>query len=373
MKTIEKNDRISKKQILSYFSLLAKVLTLLLGFWGVQVQGGELRYRYVSLGQIEVPPNISFYDLFLLNDQGRVYGNAFECADIDCNFQNVYVASLINGRLALSAEANFFASSVNKQGTIGGGKLIDTENFITQAAVTRSGNIELIPPIQPDEFFAQVAAINDRGVGLVSSFGGDSFTEALALYDKGQTFPVNLDPALSENRNYHINNKNIISGYGRINGANFRGFRFNPATGVTTILNPLPSEPHSWVMDIDNSGNVLGYSFNFNSIERIGVWDKNAIFKTYFVEGIPEFPTISNNLLFNDENLIVITDVRSPPAESGFSYVIPKPGVRINLAELIVNLPIDHSKKFVVLDMNNRGDMLSTDQQGFVLLKRIED
>ncbi len=79
-------------------------------------------------------------------------------------------------------------------------------------------------------------------------------------------------------------------------------------------------------MDLNDKGDVLGYSFFFGGTERIGVWDKTGQFKTYFVEGTPEFPTISNNLLFNDEGLIVITAVSAQEAEKGLSYVVQKPG-----------------------------------------------
>src|SRR5881392_1789756 len=58
--------------------------------------------------------------------------------------------------------------------------------------------------------------------------------------------------------------------------------------------------------------------------ERVGVWDRNGDFKTYFDETIS-----SDALLFNDNNLIVIT-----LAPGNNSYLVPKPGVRLNLADL---------------------------------------
>lgn len=367
----QKNSPLTRGTNVELCRFLAWMLTSMIVIWGGQVQAGELRYRYVSLNQIAVPPNVSFYELFLLNDQGRIYGNAFECADVDCTFLNVYVVSLEGGKLVLGAEANFYASSVNKQGTIGGGK-VDPQSFITQAAVARQDKIDLVPPIQPDEFFAELSAINDRGVGIVNSFAGETFTQALALYKRGESIPLTIDEAISGLDRLRINNQNLVSGRGQVEGQQ-RGFRFNPATRETVLLEPLSTEPHSWAMDINSSGNVLGYSFKFSGIERIGVWDKDAKFNTYFVEGTPEFPTISNNLLFNDSNLIVITRVSSPQSERNFTYLVTKPGKRVNLADLVENLPTGHSREFAINDINNRGDLLGIDRQGIVLLKRIDN
>jgi hypothetical protein len=110
-------------------------------------------------------------------------------------------------------------------------------------------------------------------------------------------------------------------------------------------------------VDINNRGNILGYSFLGK--ENIGAWDRNGKFKLYFVEGTPEFPTTSRSLVFNDNNLIVITWVEKPVSEIGTSYLVPKPGIRLNLADLVVNLP--PGQKLYVQDINNHGDILGTD------------
>ena len=59
------------------------------------------------------------------------------------------------------------------------------------------------------------------------------------------------------------------------------------------------------------------------------MWDRAGNFKTYLVRS-----KSSNRLLFNDNNLIVIT-----LEFSGTSYLVPKPGVSFNLADLVVNPP----------------------------------
>ena len=79
--------------------------------------------------------------------------------------------------------------------------------------------------------------------------------------------------------------------------------------------------------------------------------------KVYFVEGTLDFPTISNALVFNDNNLIVISRVRRPAAEADNSYLVPRPGVRLNLADLVENLP-EGVKLYEVTAINNAGNIL---------------
>jgi hypothetical protein len=97
--------------------------------------------------------------------------------------------------------------------------------------------------------------------------------------------------------------------------------------------------------------------------ERIGVWDSNGVFHTYFVEDVS-----SNRLLFNDNNLIVITDVLS----SHISYIVLQPSVSLNLADLVVNLPLGQDL-FSIFAINNHGDMIgSSSSQSTFLLERID-
>ena len=88
------------------------------------------------------------------------------------------------------------------------------------------------------------------------------------------------------------------------------------------------------------------------------------MFTPYFVEGTPEIPTISNSLLFNDNNLIVITDLGTLPLTS---YIVPSPGVRLDLADLVENLPPGQDLA-VIIGINNHGDMIG---RGDFLLERM--
>jgi hypothetical protein len=208
-----------------------------------------------------------------------------------------------------------------------------------------------------------------RGMALVESDDNEG-KPTFVLYKNGQSVLLDFGPTVTDPFFLHINNQGIISGTTSIPGLGFRGFRFDTRTGETTLLDPLPTEPDAWAQDIDSRGDVLGYSFVGSGIERIGVWDRDGNFKTYFVEGIPTFPTISNRLRFNDNNLIVIT--LTSAASGHNSYLVPKPGVRLNLADLVENLPSVEGPLWYIGDVNNHGDMIGSGITGNVfLLERI--
>ncbi len=103
--------------------------------------------------------------------------------------------------------------------------------------------------------------------------------------------------------------------------------------------------------------------------ERIGLWDRHGRFTTYFTEGTPEFPTVSNRLHFNESNLIVITFSLNDPT----SYLVPRPGERLDLVNLVDNLPPGPSPLFVVNGLNDNADMFGFGSGGDFLLKRIDD
>jgi hypothetical protein len=350
------------------------VLVLTLGLWAIASQAREFgdghgfRYRYVSLDQIKLPAGFTLFFPVAIQDSGRVYGSVcdtFLCSDIRNAFYKDGTVTVLPSR--------GFAFTVNAGGTVGGAVLADPVNFILQAALFRGDVVTLIPP-QPGEVSAFVIALNDSGTALVQSFDA-SGNQAFLLYSKGQTTrldfgPTIANPAFLSRRS--INNEGIIAGReGPDNFDGARGFRFDPRTGKSTLLNPFPGDPTetlAWGLGINTRDDVLGYSFT-NGIkpyhERVGVWDRKGDFKTYFVETM-----VSSNLLFNDNNLIVITQVADP---SPTSYLVPKPGVRLNLADLVGNLPAGQDLS-AIIDMNNHGDMIGSSSSGnnFLLQRRGE-
>jgi hypothetical protein len=340
------------------------VLVLVLGLWVVTVQAQAFRYRCVSLDQVEPPSGFTFFGAAAIQNSGRLYGNVCDDSGLEC-----YVAFYKDGTVTVLPSPVFFVFVVNERGTVGGFVPIDFENGLIQAALFHGDAVELIPP-QPGEVSSDVFALNDSGTALVESFD-DSGEVTYLLYHQGRTTTLDFGPSVINPSANAINNQGIISGtQGSSAFDSATGFRFNPRTDQTTLLYPLSTEPLAWGLDINNRGNVLGYSFVSNGLERIGVWNRKGKFKTYFVEGIPEFPTISNRLLFNDNNLIIITNVSSPASERGNSYLVPKPGVRLNVADLVENLPEGQDLRFMV-DINNNGSMIGFGSQGNFLLERM--
>ena len=91
------------------------------------------------------------------------------------------------------------------------------------------------------------------------------------------------------------------------------------------------------------------------------MWDRAGNFKTYLVRS-----NSSNRLFFNDNNLIVIT----LDFGTHTSYLVPRPGVSLDLANLVVNPPMGLTLDFVT-DLNNQGDMIGFSfSHGSFLLQR---
>lgn len=255
-----------------------------------------------------------------------------------------------------------FVNTANNRGKIGGG-VVDMGP--PQAALFTRREVDLIPRL-PDEFLSQVTLLTDSGIAFVESVDlSGNLTPYLTR--RGHVTPLNFGP--DPVRDVDINDRGIVSGTSLRLGSN-RAFRYDPFSGTFTLLEPLPTEPESWGQAINNRGHVLGYSFELNGSERIGVW-RGTEFHTYFVQGTQEVPTRSNRLLWNERGLIVVTD--TDPADLN-SYLVPRPGVRLNLADLTEGpLP----PWTLIRAINNRGDLLGEggDEQGVAtsnfLLRRV--
>jgi hypothetical protein len=297
-------------------------------------------YRYIPLAGT-IPEGVEFNPLALGNNR-HVYGGLTSCDAEGCTSA---VAVLRRGELVPLQEG--FANTANHRGAIGGGVLLDPELGTAQAARFTKAGIELIPPLDNDEVVAGVGLLSDSNIALVDSFD-HNFELRQYLTRRGEITPVDFgpDPVMQ----LDLSDRGRISGTVRREDI-FRAFRYRPSTGRFTVLDPLPTEPNAWGQAINRKGDVLGYSFVFGGLERIGVW-RGTEFHTYFVEGTPEFPTISNRLLWNERGLIVITDTSVDDLNS---YLVPEPGVRLKLADLTRG-PLPAWTR--IIDINEHGDML---------------
>jgi hypothetical protein len=357
----------------SIFQLLRwRTIMLALAF-SLSTVGGhaqEPRYRYVSLDQIALPTGFTSFFPTAINDSGRVYGTI---CDATCGVTGFAYVKDGNLTVLPPVPSGSFSGPVNARGTIGGSILVDPVNFIVRAALFRGDKVELVPPL-PGEQFAAVFALNDNDTALVTSADA-SGTTTYELYRNGTATPINFGQSITNpffgfwGTCRCINNGAIIEGIegpGIFNGA--RAFRFDTRNANATILDPFPGDPAetlAWGLAINQAGNILGYSFTLTAPyhERIGVWGPNGVFYTYLIETVS-----SNRLLFNDNNLIVITEIFG----LNVSYIVPRPGVRLNLADLVVNLPAGQDL-FFINDLNNHGDMIGSSYAGAnFLLQRLD-
>jgi hypothetical protein len=113
-------------------------------------------------------------------------------------------------------------------------------------------------------------------------------------------------------------------------------------------------------LGINNRGFVVGYSytldndFNYIGDRHIGLWDRKGHFFKYSTEN----RNASGYLVFNDNNVIVITQFQDESTTS--SYLVPKPGVRLDFEKLTVNLPTGVKLSFIGT-INNTGHMFGYD------------
>jgi hypothetical protein len=296
-------------------------------------------YRYVSLDDT-TPPGFLFVDYFGVTTGRGVYGNAYVC-DVTCD---TTISVYRDGKSTLLHRG--IGYSVNELGVVGGSVMTDPDNFIEQAALFTGSAVQLIPRL-PNERTSHVVKVTDTGIALVESTD-TTFKTAYYLRMTGRSIPLSLGSAPVAD--VTVNNAGVVAGTTQAIGENDRAFRFQPPSGPKQILNPLPTEPDSWAQAINGRGDVLGYSFVGGGLERIGFW-RGTTFVTSFVEGTPQYPTVSNHLLWNEAGLIVITSDR----REGKSYIVPRPGVRLNLADLTTTALPAFTR---MVDVNEIGDVL---------------
>ncbi|RKH62946.1 hypothetical protein [Corallococcus llansteffanensis] len=350
-----------------FTALMAALLCMLYWRWAA-AEGQEdtraFRYRYVSIDSA-LPTGFDFFaePINIINN-GNVYLNAWTCTESSCAPS---IASYRNGTATILHQ-NAQSISVNNHGVIGGSVVLDPVLFIEQAALFDRGTVTRIPRMQ-GEFTSQVIRITDSCIALVRWFDASFEQEHYYLYQNGRV--TLLDFGGRQAAFLDVNNKGIVAGSLSDEAGVERAFRLNPFSGQLTLLPPLPTEPMSRGQAINNASEVLGYSFVPGALERIGVW-RGKYFLTYFVEGTPQFPTVSNRLLWNNAGLIIITRTSSSDM---YSYLVPRPGTRLNLADLADTLP----RWTLISDINERGDIVGVGGSSYFnientfLLERVRD
>ena len=306
------------------------------------LSGGKLAYQQIDISA--GPEGYDFFGATGLSDRGEVFGLAPRCTEVTCDFD----LFKLDRELEFSLVApGFLPAEVNGQGDVGGCVITDLELFTTQAAIVHAnGSIEVLPAL-PGEVSSCIQQLSDNETAVVSSFDA-GYVETLYVVRNGHTFPFTVEGAQIRD----VNDQGVVAGIvSTVDGD--RAFRFDARAQTTEILAPVPPDPNSWGLALNRRSEVLGYSFIFSETERIGKWNRDGEFETYFVEGTPEFPTVSNELIWNEAGLIVVsltTDANT--------YLIPKPGVRVNLQDLVVDGAVV-PPALVAFDINERGDFVA--------------
>ncbi|MEH1789342.1 MAG: hypothetical protein V7L23_28125 [Nostoc sp.] len=327
----------------------------------------QYSYKFVSFSQVKLPPEYTFFTPAWITDRGKVYGSLSDNSATG----NPHIAVYQKGTFTVLQPG--FAGPTNNSGTVGGSVSGDGINVLLQAALFKKNNVEIIP-LQPGYNFSFIWSLNDPGTALVESDDTDG-KPTYTLYRNSTSTQLNFGPTIPRpnflafiGEGKFINNQGVIAGTNASNVNSYTpgttGFRFDTKTGQALLLQPLPTDTLAWGLGINNRGEVLGYSFVATNPyhENIGVWDKKGVFHTYFYETIS-----SNALVFNDNDLIVITLVEG----QNISYLIPQPGVRLNIADLVTNLPAGQDLQNIFC-INNNGSMIGVDSKGsYFLLKRI--
>jgi probable HAF family extracellular repeat protein len=218
----------------------------------------------------------------------------------------------------------------------------------------------------PGEIESFATSINNEGIAVGAALLSGR-TISLVLYVFGVAIPIDLgsDVRLYAAINPTINDEGIIAGtVGVVSTDNFRAFRHDIWTGRTTLLAPITGDTDTWGLGVNARGEVLGYSFVFNQAEHIGTWDGRGNFTVHFTEGTTQYPTLSDNLVFNDRDQIVISETTDLK-----SYIVPTVGHRDDLDTLVVNLPAITQPLFDVVGINDDGVIAGWNfETGFVLV-----
>jgi len=312
-------------------------------------------YRYKAIETL-LPAGFLILEPVAITEDRRVYGTGWAC-DEACNPSVVVYRQ---GRIDVLHDG--VAYSANDRGTVGGSVITDADNFVEQAALfDNDGSVQLLPR-RAGEYTSHVRKVTNSGIALVESVAAGTYASSFYLYMPWQaTIPLNLGP--DPVYQITVNDWGTIAATASFLGPNNdRAFRFNPFTERKTWLAPILGDYESWSQGINNRGDVLGYSFVGGGVERIGSWDGDK-FEVAFVEGTPQVPTISNKLLWNEAGLIVITSSFNDQN----SYIVPRPGVRKNLAQLS-----DHLDSWTnIVGLNERGDIVGIGGSSFYNIEHV--
>lgn len=334
---------------------LATSLGILAVAWGsvgeAQVSSEQpFHYHYVSL-DAAVPPGFDRFIPIKITDSGSVYGNLVEegCPSFSCLSTGIFK----NGAMRVISD-DLLLHCANERGVLGGGVVIDDANGFEQAALIEHGKLKRLRKLK-GEVSSYVHLITESGLALVKSFQGEDtgFRLDYYYYSRGQIIPL---PLLSNLDAQGMNNRGLIAGIRPGPELDdYRAFRFKPPANLA-LLNPVPPYASSRAFGIDDRGDVVSledgpFVSGEPAVQQVGFW-RGQKFATYFVQGgTTRFPERTQTMVANEQGLIVA----GPDFVFGTAFILPRPDLRIPLAE------ITDEKIFQLwfpADVNSRGDII---------------
>ena len=326
---------------------LAYILALAVVCWAQALQADQAhryRYHYVPLSDIELPPGFEEFTPTAIDESGRVYGAVWDSSS------TAHVA--VYAHRAVTVFQPGYPSVANNRGIMGG-SVTDPDTGKSQAALFRRDHVKMIPFL-PGETQTNVVSINDSDTALVWSEDPTGLVrDTYRLYSKGKIlFSYQLPTSGNCLSCWRVNNLGVVTGTVTDPDLNaIRAIRFRPPLYKPQLLDPIGTDIDSSAFGINNSGKILGVSYSLfgdPTKNRYGIWNRRGHFQVFF-EGINFFP------IFNDNNLIVL----SQNVDTDFnSYLVPAPGVRFNLVDLLDNPSAVPASLIQSVDINNRGDII---------------
>jgi hypothetical protein len=226
----------------------------------------KYRYQYFSLQNVQFPPGYNFFNHTALGEDGKVYGQIFN-NEATATVFGVFKDGVLTTIQSFGANS-FNATTVNNKGLIGG-FYTDWNSFFVSAVFDNAKLIQL-----PGE---GICDLTDAGTELVRDGVGFSIVK------KGIESPIDFGPIVPIQAGVglcglNFNNQEAIAG-STTDPSSGRSRGFVLAKGANqqpVLLNPKESETDSIVFDINNQGNVFGFSYNPDGIQRVGLWQKKC-------------------------------------------------------------------------------------------------
>jgi hypothetical protein len=314
-----------------------------LSIFAAHAEAQDYTYHYESLTNLSLPSGVSAFAPWRIDDRGRVHGTAFDADGVE-----PHVAVYADGVLTVRQEGT--VSSTSPRGLVGGTVGVHPEP--TQAALFRGDRTTLFPAIGGVQG-NDVIAVNDADLALVWYADTEEMNRnTYRLFRRNRSvFEYRLPTGSDCSPCWDVNTASVVAGTASLPSVNaFRALRFEKLNKEPKAFKPPAPYKHSTSFGISEDGTIGVMAFNIpGTAASYGLWDEKGKFTKYFEGAI--YQTV-----LSEKNWIVLT--ASDDATDVDSYIVPRPGQRKNLEDLIDNPEDLEGPLSQILAINRRGDML---------------